>query len=254
MRTSSLAILLFFQYTRVRCFVPNAQRRSAGKTFRNAHEEVIPPDVQNAVLKSVYLDMVDFSRKNGNPNIPLGSKEGRQCEQLRRLAVQGKLSEPEMELLLKMNFRFYSLEQVYETADFSELYQRLLKYRDENDGDVSPPKKYTKDPELGAWVTGIRRKGKEQLIPEHAEQLEAIQFDWVSPRGCGSQFMLQYRDLLRRKSQEEDIFQDEATRKWLRTQQEAAKRGTLSETRHHYMEALMQTDDWVNINLPLQAS
>lgn len=252
MRTSSLAILLFVQCGTVLCFVPNAQRKDVVKRYLNGQDEGIPSAVQNAILKSVYLDMIAFSRENGNPNIPLGSKEGRQCEQLRRLAIQGKLSEQETELLEKMSFRFYSLEQVYETADFDELYERLLKYRDENDSDVSPPKKYSKDPELGAWVTGIRRKGKEQLDPVHVERLNAIRFDWVSPRGCGSQFMLQYRDLLRRKSLNEDILQDEAARKWLRAQQEAAKRGTLSETRRHYMEALMQTEDWVGIKLPLQ--
>ncbi|GAX24150.1 hypothetical protein FisN_4Lh232 [Fistulifera solaris] len=252
MRTTLLTILFCLQYRTGQGFVLNSHRGGVVKRFLNDYSDGIPTEIKNAVLKSVYLDMVNFSRENGNPNIPLGSKEGRQCEQLRRLAVQGKLSEQEMELLQKMNFRFYSLEQVYETADFDELYGKLVKYRDENDGDVSPPKKYNKDPELGAWVTGIRRKGKDYLDPDHVKKLDAIQFDWVSPRGCGSQFMTQYRDLLRRKSQGEDIFQDEAARKWLRAQQEAAKRGTLSETRRHYMEALMQGKDWVTDKLPRQ--
>lgn len=247
-----MVIVLLIESGTVSSFVSSAQRRNDWRRFLAASDDDIPEEVQNAVLKSIYQDMIQFSRENGNPNIPLGSKEGRQCEQLRRLAVQGKLSEQEMELLEKMNFRFYSLEQVYETADFNELYEKLLKYRDENDGDVSPPKKYKKDPELGAWVTGIRRKGKDQLDPEHVKKLDAIQFDWISPRGCGSQFMLQYRDLLQRRAAGEDIFQDEAARKWLRAQQEAAKRGTLSETRRHYIDALMQTEDWIDLNVSQQ--
>lgn len=35
------------------------------------------------------------------------------------------------------------------------MFEKLLKDRGEY-GDVSPPKKYNYDPELGSWVTGIR--------------------------------------------------------------------------------------------------
>jgi len=183
------------------------------------------------------------------------------------LAIQQKLSPEEVSWLESIAFRFHTLEQVYETADFNELYQRLVQYQADNDGDVSPPKKYKPDPELGAWVTGIRRKGPENVDPQHKVLLDATGFQWVSPRACGSQFMNQYRDILARLEQEKQqqqaagasssatatstVWQDVTVQKWIRSQQEAARRGTLSETRRHYLETMLRhNENWVEQERP----
>jgi hypothetical protein len=44
-----------------------------------------------------------------------------------------------------------------QTDRFDDFVQRLISYAAQHDGDVSPPKKYPADPELGAWVTAVRR-------------------------------------------------------------------------------------------------
>ena len=52
---------------------------------------------------------------------------GKRCQTLRRLAFQKKLIEEEINLLTEMGFRFNTLEEVYEEADFDDCLQRLIK-------------------------------------------------------------------------------------------------------------------------------
>ncbi len=86
----------------------------------------IPDFVTTIVLKQVFPAMVKHNLEYGNPNIPLGSADGKKLKTLRRLAFQNKLSEREVELLESMNFRFNSLEDIYKEADFDECLQRLI--------------------------------------------------------------------------------------------------------------------------------
>jgi hypothetical protein len=191
------------------------------------------------VLSQVYPALLDYKQKYGHPNIPLGSKEGKQCQTLRRLHIQQKLSDQQVELLTDLGFYWHSLEDVYQTSDFDVLFQRLLDYQ-QRESDVSPPKKYPADPELGAWVTGIRRVGQDKVLAEHAQRLDAIGFQWTSPRTCGSSFMQQYRELQGRLADgQDDIWNDSKVQAWIKAQQEATARGSLSETRKHYMSTLL---------------
>jgi len=210
-----------------------------------SNEENSPSSIQSPVLRQVYPALLEHKRQYGNPNIPLGTSEGRQCQTLRRLHIQQKLTDDEVLLLENLGFLFHSLEQVYETGDFDDLYQRLLKYLQET-GDVSPPKKYPADPELGAWVTGIRRLGPNKVQPEHVDKLNDISFQWTSNRKCGSAFMKQYRQIQERLAAEGDsVLEDADIQKWIQAQREAAPR--MSETRKHYMERLLGRD-WISLN------
>lgn len=218
------------------------------------------------VLRQVYPKLLEQLSEFGNPNIPLGTSDGRQCETLRRLAIQQKLTSTEVEALDTIGFRWHSLEDVYYTAEFDKLFQRLLDYQamiqkkikeGTEDANVSlfPPKKYAKDPELGAWVTGLRRVGRDGVTPEHLEALEKINFAWVSQRACGSKFMQQYRALCERleKSADNDgsskeVWKDEAVQQWIKAQRDAASRNGLSETRQHYMETLLGKD-WKTVDM-----
>lgn len=208
----------------------------------------LPSEITTKALAQIYPAMVQHKAEYGNPNIPLGSAEGRQCNIIRNMHIQGKLSEPEVELLKEIGFIFLALEDVYERVDFDELLARLVAIKASNDGDADIPKKYAPDPELGAWVTGIRRLGPEGVSCDHCQRLEEIGFVWVSPRKCGSKFMAQYRDIVQRLDDGEDnatILEEEQVKKFVRAQKEAYKRKTLSETRIEYMTRVAGGEWWI---------
>eukprot|EP00540_Astrosyne_radiata_P011980 CAMPEP_0116862792 /NCGR_PEP_ID=MMETSP0418-20121206/23841_1 /TAXON_ID=1158023 /ORGANISM="Astrosyne radiata, Strain 13vi08-1A" /LENGTH=204 /DNA_ID=CAMNT_0004497697 /DNA_START=45 /DNA_END=659 /DNA_ORIENTATION=+ len=202
----------------------------------------MPSFVKTPVLKNVYPKLVQWKKEYGHPNIPLGSTEGNQCRKLRQLHVQKKLESDEVSMLEEMGFRWNSLEDVYREADFDEMLQRLGAYREVH-GDALVPKKYGPDPELGAWVTGIRRLGG---------NIDALDFRWVSNRQCGSQFMKKYRAFKERAEQLPEsqrqrlLFDDKEVRDWIASQKQARECGELSETRQHYMVNLFG-ENWMAI-------
>ena len=93
----------------------------------NHYNDKVPSFVSSIVLQQAYPSMIRHMAEFGNPNIPLGSADGKRCQTLRRLAFENKLSEEEINLLEEMNFRFNSLEDIYEDADFDEYLDRLIK-------------------------------------------------------------------------------------------------------------------------------
>lgn len=202
-----------------------------------------PSLIQHPALRNIYAKMMEYKAEYGHPNIPL--PEGKGLDTVRRLHIQNKLLESEVKLLDSIGFRFHSLEDVYDYANFDEMFHKLLLYRDEF-GDVSPKKKHKQDPELGAWVTGIRRRGQDSILKEHTDRLNSIGFEWNSPRQCGSTFMQQYRSILERKQIDDEVkvLEDETIRKWVVAMQKA----TLSETRQHYMETLFG-EEWKQITV-----
>ena len=131
----------------------------------------------------------------GHPNIPLGTTAGKQCKTLRRLAFQNKLSAEEVELLGGIGFRFNAFEDVYEEADFDNCLSRLVEYEKVNKTGYQIPKKYKEELELGAWVTMIRRIGRDNIEEDRRKRLDDIGFAWVSTRKCGSSFMKNYRQI-----------------------------------------------------------
>eukprot|EP00339_Tiarina_fusa_P002976 CAMPEP_0117037880 /NCGR_PEP_ID=MMETSP0472-20121206/26695_1 /TAXON_ID=693140 ORGANISM="Tiarina fusus, Strain LIS" /NCGR_SAMPLE_ID=MMETSP0472 /ASSEMBLY_ACC=CAM_ASM_000603 /LENGTH=302 /DNA_ID=CAMNT_0004747961 /DNA_START=188 /DNA_END=1096 /DNA_ORIENTATION=+ len=235
----------------------------------NANET---PVFTSPVLQQVYLSLLQHKQEYGNPNIPLGSKEGRQCHTLRRLHIQNKLTVDEVEWLTTIGFTFHSLEDVYKYADFDTLLTRLLEYETAHpDNNFQVPKKCPEDPELGAWVTGIRRLGPDGVNPVHERRLNEVGFAWKSTRKCGSKFMSQYRtylEILKEKEENGDgdindnnenersnaetlIAADPKAVGWVQAQQEVLKRGDLSQTRVHYMEQLFG-EDWTMIGKTIQ--
>ena len=68
------------------------------------------------------------------------------------------------ELLTDIGFRFHSFEDVYYECDFDEMFTKLLDYQQEFQT-FQIPKKYEPDPELGAWVTMLRRLKRTDDLP-----------------------------------------------------------------------------------------
>lgn len=233
----------------------------------NEHDiaDGVPDVVTSPVLQQVYPSLIKHIQQYGHPNIPLGSIDGRNCKTIRRLAFEKKLTEEEMNLLQKMSFRFNNFEDVYHEADFDECFERLLKYETQNNNGFQIPKKYPQDPELGAWVTMIRRIGRDNIDMDRRKKLDKIGFPWVSSRKCGSSFMKNYRPIKEKleacaRWNEENgvwevvntegidtILQDEQTRKWLKAQGDAAKMGNLAQARCDYLDQLPGID-WRTIS------
>jgi hypothetical protein len=215
----------------------------------------MPSFIKSPVLEQVYPALLTYVKEYGHPNIPLGTSEGRKCKTLRRLAFEKKLTEEEMNLLTELNFRFNSFEDVYEEADFDECLQRLLDYEAEFKTNYQIPKKYKPDPELGAWVTMIRRIGSDNIEPSRREKLDAIGFAWVSTRKCGSAFMKAFKSLKARlescyklndegvweivdQAALDEVLSDKDVMKWVKAQKLAAEKGLLSDSRCGYMDDL----------------
>ena len=204
---------------------------------------------KSPILKQTCGKLLEWKETYGHPNIPLKNDGGNACQVLRRLHIQKKLTSEEVWWLEEIGFRFHSLEEVYRFADFDTLVDRLLAYEESHpNNNFQVPKKCPEDPELGAWVTGIRRLGKEGVNPEHARILSEFNFVWTSTRKCGSKFMMQYREwqkqveLLGLKT----VMEDPKTISWIVAQQLALKRGTLSQTRVQYMGELFG-ERWTTI-------
>ena len=209
-------------------------------TAATAAAATAPTTIVSPVLKNVYPDLLLHIEKYQHPNIPLGNAAGRHCLTLRRLHSQQKLCESDIALLDTLHFTWHSLEDVYELQkdDFDAFLGRLLEYG----GDFSPPKKYAADPELGAWVTALRRLKKQGRVDStHIQQLEEAtnhSFSWISPRVCQSEFMKSYRAY----KEQQDRLASPDFAAFVRAQQ--AQYETLSQTRRSYMAELCGGEDW----------
>jgi len=208
-----------------------------------------PGFVTSEVLRQVYPDLMENIAEYGHPNIPLGTTAGKQCKTLRRLAFQNKLAAEEVELLDGMGFRWSPLEDVYEEADFDDCLSRLVEYERVHQTGYQIPKKCREDPELGAWVTMIRRIGREGIEDGRRERLDNIGFAWVSTRKCGSSFMTNYRQVRDAiaSSDIDAVRQNEDMIKWLGAQSEAADKGNLSSDRIEFLDKLSSDLDWRNL-------
>jgi len=221
----------------------------AGDVDSNGEKAVVlPPVIETNVLKRAYPAILRHLEEYGNPNIPLGSKEGKYCKTLRRMGFQNTLAPGEADLLTELGFRWTSFDDIYDEADFDDCLERLVRYEEENKTGYQIKKKYNPDPELGAWVTIIRRIGSDEMTPEHRDKLDAIKFVWVSTRKCGSAFMSTYKILLSQlealppdnttPEAVEEILRDEKIHSWFRTTVAGYRTGKMSDSRCNYMDAL----------------
>ena len=238
------------KHTKKLCIV-----KSAVDDADTAASVQIPPFVTSPVLEQVYPALIAHKDKYGNVNIPLGSADGKRCKTLRRLHFQNKLTEEEAEHLTDLGFRFHSFEDVYYECDFDEMLHKLLEYQKEFHT-FQIPKKYVSDPELGAWVTMLRRLKKTDSLPEdQVSKLDAVEFEWISTRKCGSSFMKKYREVLGKLTEAADVGGDAAAaellssdadiKKWVDAQRQVHANGKLSESRVQYMADLPGVD-WMN--------
>eukprot|EP00548_Thalassiothrix_antarctica_P010286 CAMPEP_0194160306 /NCGR_PEP_ID=MMETSP0152-20130528/78317_1 /TAXON_ID=1049557 /ORGANISM="Thalassiothrix antarctica, Strain L6-D1" /LENGTH=487 /DNA_ID=CAMNT_0038869981 /DNA_START=118 /DNA_END=1581 /DNA_ORIENTATION=- len=220
-------------------------KRSCGSKFMLEYRDI---EDKVRIYGTDYLQTSKVQngyRKNDpiDSNIPLNSEGGRQCQLVRRLHIQQKLRPGEIELLENLGFIFLlTLEDLYYEADFDDMYNRISNYQRLHPND-SIPKKYRPDPELGAWATGLRRLGPDNVRPEHVQKLAQINFQWKSSSPCGSKFMLEFRDLVEKvRLYGRDYLDTEDVQKWISKERSNRLNDKMNDTRYHYMVELIGTN------------
>lgn len=152
----------------------------------------------------------------------------------RRKKTEGLLTIPEEEALSKLGFRW---QLDVDDLDMEEMLQRLEGYRATH-GDTLVPKKYERDPLLGAWVCACRRKadpllngGRSMLTLAQTDVLNNAGFSWEPERRCGSSFMKGLR------AYGEAVASGHALpESWCEAQRKARREGKLSEQRVSYLD------------------
>jgi len=179
------------------------------KSNNNNSEIDAHRNIKNVVLQWVYPRLVEWKERYGTPNIPLNTEGGKACQILRNMHIQQKLSANEVEILEKLGFKFeLQYEDLYWEANFDDMFSKLLTQRyytrtnNNNNSDIFGTSETAEvvtvmaddiDPELEAWVKGIRRLGKDRIQPEHALRLTYIGFQWAEKEE--SRFRLRYDDI-----------------------------------------------------------
>ena len=131
---------------------------------------------------TMYQRLVAYKHKhNGDTNVPqaynhdpqLGSWVGKQ-----RLAYKKKTLPAERESLLESIG--FAWEFIPEKGNhWHKMYQRLVTYKIDHNGNTKVPRKYSQDPQLGKWVNTQRTAYYKGKMPrERASLLNSIGFDW----------------------------------------------------------------------------
>lgn len=193
-------------------------------------------------------ELREYKAAWGNADATLETPLGKWCATQRTLRSEGKLSDARLAELAALGFSWVSPTDgdVISRCDWDEMCARLTAYIAEN-GNAQVPKKYKQDPQLGGWVATVRRTHGNGLGDARNAQLEAIGFEWVSTRKCGSAFMENFRELRSYWEQHgtTEVAADGAEEaaaaaliKWSDAQRSARQKGKLSDERVAYLDGL----------------
>jgi len=219
------------------------KRRAEAELAEKKAVSIDTTGLKPAFAKRV-LELVVFKERFGHCDVPLGSKTqtsdipkglGQWVYAQRKKKAENKLDSAEEAMLKSLDFR-WQLDP--DELDTDELLEKLAKYKAEH-GDTLVPKKYERDPLLGAWVCACRRKadpllngGKSMITDEFRATLDAAGFSWEPARRCGSSFMTGFRKYSEALAAGEPV-PDEA---WCEATRESRRLGKLSDQRIAYMD------------------
>ena len=186
-----------------------------------------------------------YAREFGNADAPLGNDLGRWCAAQRRVRASGRLAAAREAALDDLGFSWTSPSDVDDPVaqrDWGEMCRKFAAYR-AAEGDGQVPKKYKLDPSLGGWVAAVRR-ARATLGEARTAELEALGFEWVSTRQCGSAFMHSFREL--RAFYDEhghtDVRRvdgdDAPLARWCAAQRKAYAKGQLPPKRSGYLDGI----------------
>jgi hypothetical protein len=251
------------------------------RRFGHVHALMVEDPEQG--WKASLDELHKFADSWGNSNAPMNTPLGRWCATQRRLNTLGQLVDervvraspyrecdscalcplcvpfipPRRHIFLRfaqraldnLGFLWDSPTDIDDpTAEFpggdswDTMCDRFAGYRQEY-GDGQVPKKFNLDPVLGGWVAAVRRR-REALGASRVVQLEALGFEWVSTRQCGSAFMETFREL---RCFYDEHGHTEVARvlgetsdlaRWCDAQRSANARGLLPDKRQAYLEGI----------------
>lgn len=223
---------------------PFQTARPAGRGCRAGQPWLGQREIQiSAAWETRFEQLRVFHAQHGNANAPLNTPLGRWCKAQRRLRSAGNLSEARAGALEELGFSWQPPSAVdVDDCDWADMSVRFSAYRQEN-GHGQVPKKYLADPLLGGWVAAVRRR-RETLGDSRVAQLDALGFEWVSVRQCGSAFMQSFRELrdFWEKHGHTDVVavlgEGSELARWCEAQRLARRKGLLPEKRLDYLEGI----------------
>ena len=128
----------------------------------------------------MYQRLVAYKNKhNGDTKVPIKYKQdpqlGMWVSNQRRHYKKKNMSDERASLLNSIEFDWGATKQ----ETWNEMYQRLIVYKNEHNGDTKVPRQYNQDPQLGEWVSTQRKTHKSKRMPKkRAIMLKSAGFDW----------------------------------------------------------------------------
>lgn len=209
-------------------------------------------DTRDERWTAMLSELRSFAQVWGNADPPLNTHLGRWCALQRKKYAAGTLDQSQEQALEDIGLSWVSPSDVDDPLlahDWEDMCGRFTAYVTEH-GDGQVPKKYKPDPLLGGWVACVRRT-RESLGPTRVAQLDALGFEWVSTRQCGSLWMSTFR-LLRDFYDEHGhadvsrvLGEDNELTRWCRVQCESKRKERLQPKRVAYLDGICF--DWEEI-------
>ena len=128
----------------------------------------------------MYERLVAYRKEHGDTKVPYTYHEdpqlGKWVSVQRGVYKRNHMSAERANLLNSIGFDWGIIQH----STWNEMYQRLVRYQEEHNGDTNVPFRYEQDPQLGRWVHKQRHIYKiKKLSTERAALLNSIGFLWA---------------------------------------------------------------------------
>lgn len=175
-----------------------------------------------------YQQLIDFFEINGHSNVPAEYKENKTLgiwvANQRRSYSEGTLPQEKIDLLNKLKFVWNTLE-----SQWHNMYQQLSEFFESN-GHSNVPARYKENKTLGRWVGKQRQDYKQEtLSQERIDLLNELHFDWNPVETQWNNMYQQLKQFFVENNHSNVPWENKVLREWIRTQQRAYKKGTLSQ-------------------------
>ena len=182
----------------------------------------------------MYERLVAYKNEhNGDTKVPYRYDQdpqlGKWASKQRRAHKNGKMPTDRASLLNSIDFDWG------ERSKWDDMYQRLVAYKSEHNGNTNVPYSYDQDPQLGEWVSTQRKAYRSaKMTTERASLLNSLGFDWGSPRNEHSwdemyQRLVAYKNERGGDTNVPHVYdQDPQLGKWVISQRQAQKNTKMS--------------------------